>query len=148
MSIATMNTFDEAHALRYLDNDNQFLVQVVRAMQDVLTEQKTVMQQSLASDNFVRMRQCTHSHLPTLKIFGLSAAANVFEMFESAVSRQDMKAISQLKDAVMAHWHDVQRVLSEWLSSQASKALMIPTLQHNTPSYASTSSRFFPVDGP
>lgn len=148
MSIATMNTFDEAHALRYLDNDSQFLVQVVRAMQDVLTEQKTVMQQSLASDNFVRMRQCTHSHLPTLKIFGLSAAANVFEMFESAVSRQDMAAIAQLKDSVMAHWHDAQKVLSDWLSGQADKELMIPILQHDTRSYVATPSRFIPVDGP
>ena len=143
-----MNTFDEAHALQYLDNDKQFLIQVVKAMHEVLSEQHSVIQQAHDNDNFVRMRQCTHSHLPTLKIFGLCAAANVFEIFESAVSRQDMVAISNLKNSVMAHWHDAQRVLSDWLSGEAKKELMIPILQHDPRSYQTTPSRFFPVDGP
>lgn len=143
-----MNTFDEAHALHYLDNDKQFLIQVVKAMHEVLSEQQSVIQQALDNDNFVRMRQCTHSHLPTLKIFGLCAAANVFEIFESAVSRQDMVAIANLKNSVMAHWHDAQKVLSDWLSGEAKKELMIPLLQHDSRSYVATPSRFFPVDGP
>jgi hypothetical protein len=142
-----MNTFDEAHALHYLDNDKQFLIQVVKAMHDVLSEQQTVMQLALDNNNFVRMRQCTHSHLPTLKIFGLCAAANVFEIFESAVSRQDMDAIAHLKNSVMAHWYDAQKVLSDWLSGEAEKELMIPIRQHDSRSYVAKSSRFLPVDG-
>ena len=143
-----MNTFDETHALRYLDNDKQFLIQVVKAMHDVLSEQHTVIQQALDNGNFVRMRQCTHSHLPTLKIFGLCAAANVFEIFESAVSRQDTEAIAHLKHSVMAHWHDAQKVLSDWLSGQADKELTTPILGHETRSQVAAPSPFFPVDGP
>ncbi len=143
-----MNTFDEAHALTYLDNDKQFLIQVVKAMHEVLSEQQTVIQQALDNNNFVRMRQCTHSHLPTLKIFGLCAAANVFENFESAVSRQDLVSIAHLKNSVMAHWHNAQKVLSDWLSGEAKKELMIPLVQHDSRSYTATPSRFFPVDGP
>jgi hypothetical protein len=41
-----MNTFDEAHALHYLENDKQFLIQVVKAMHEVLSEQHSVIQQA------------------------------------------------------------------------------------------------------
>lgn len=142
-----MNKFDQNHALTYLDNDPQFLVQVVKAMQDILREQQTVMKQALEQDNFVRMRQCTHSHLPTLKILGLSAAAEVFEMFESAVSRQDMDALSHLKNAVMSHWHDSEKVLSDWLTSQADPELGIPLRQHEPMPYRAASPNHLPVDG-
>jgi HPt (histidine-containing phosphotransfer) domain-containing protein len=143
-----MNTFDENLALSYLDNDPQFLVQVVKAMQDILAEQQPVMTQALNHDNFVRMRQCTHSHLPTLKILGLTAAAQVFEMFESAVSRDDSAALSHLKTAVMSQWHDAQKVLSDWLSNQVKPERLIPVQQNDPLSYKTTTPRFFPIDGP
>lgn len=143
-----MNTFDENHALSYLDNDRNFLIQVVKAMKDVLREQHDVVKHALENDNFVRMRQCTHSHLPTLKILGLSAAADVFEMFESAVSRQDMCAIMELKHAVIKHWQDVQQVLSDWLSVQSQSELKIPVQQNESLAFVPASPHFFPVDGP
>ncbi|PUE46385.1 hypothetical protein B9Z47_13600 [Limnohabitans sp. 2KL-1] len=143
-----MNTFDEFHALTFLGDDRQFLIQVVKAMQDILNDQQHVMAEALAKDNVVRMRQCTHSHLPTLKIFGLLEAAKVFEMFEAAVSRQDLDAVVRLKLAVMAHWHDVQRVLSEWLTRQIPNELVIPIQQNDTMLFQATQNRFFPVDGP
>jgi HPt (histidine-containing phosphotransfer) domain-containing protein len=143
-----MNKFDQNHALTYLDNDPQFLVQVVKAMQDILREQQAVMKQALNQGNWARMRQCTHSHLPTLKILGLSAAAEVFEMFESAVSRQDMDALSNLKTSVMSHWHDSEKVLADWLISQTDLELVPPLRQHETMNYFPTSPRLLPVDGP
>lgn len=106
------------------------------------------MSEALAKDNVVRMRQCTHSHLPTLKIFGLMGAAKVFEIFEAAVSRQDMDAIARLKLAVMAHWKDVQRVLDDWLTRQNTSEMMIPIQQHDAMSYQPMPTRFFTVDGP
>jgi hypothetical protein len=144
----TMNTFDESHALTFLGDDFLFLIQVVKAMQDVLHDQTHVMADALSKDNVVRMRQCTHSHLPTLKIFGLVEAARAFEMFEAAVSRQDLDAIVRLKTAVMAHWQDVQRVLAEWLSQQIANELTIPIQKHDTMPYQATQNRFFPVEGP
>lgn len=143
-----MNTFDESHALTFLEDDQQFLVQIVKAMQDVLRDQEEIMAEALANDNVIRMRQCTHSHLPALKIFGLRGAAKAFEIFEAAVSRQDMDATARLKLAVMAHWKDVQRVLGEWLTRQNTSELMIPVQKHDTTSFAPMPTHFFKVDGP
>ena len=74
--------------------------------------------------------------------------AEVFEMFESAVSRQDMDALSNLKTSVMSHWHDSEKVLADWLISQTDLELVPPLRQHETMNYMPTSPRLFPVDGP
>jgi hypothetical protein len=72
------------------------LASVIVLMRSVLIRDQFALSQCIEIRDFMGIRQLTHAQLPSLKILGFDAPAQVFEVFESVALMSDWQACERM----------------------------------------------------
>lgn len=105
-------------ALMRLDGDAQLLASVIALMRSVLIRDRSVLLNCIGTRDFMRIRQLTHAQLPSLKILGFDASAEIFERFESAALKSDWRACEHMMPAIGMIWTSIMEALDLHLQTQ------------------------------
>ena len=105
-------------ALSRLDGDAQLLTSVIALMRTVLMRDQPVLMQCIETRDFMGIRQLTHAQLPSLKILGFDAPAQVFEVFESVALMSDWQACERMMHSIAALWTAIIEALGQRSQTQ------------------------------
>ncbi len=105
-------------ALSRLDDDGQLLASVIVLMRSVLIRDQFALSQCIEIRDFMGIRQLTHAQLPSLKILGFDAPAQVFEVFESVALMSDWQACERMLPSIEKIWTAIIEALEQHLQTQ------------------------------
>lgn len=105
-------------ALSRLDGDAQLLDGVIALMRSVLIREQSALSQCIEARDFMGIRQLTHAQLPSLKILGFDASAQIFEVFESVALMSDWRACERMLPSIESIWSAIIEALDHRLQTQ------------------------------
>ncbi|MGV0960717.1 MAG: hypothetical protein ACOYB1_12880 [Limnohabitans sp.] len=105
-------------ALSRLDGDAPLLASVIALMRSLLIRDLPTLVHCMQTHDFMGIRQLTHAQLPSLKMVGFDAPAQIFEVFESLALMSDWQACERMMRAIESIWMAIIEALDQRLPTQ------------------------------